>query len=75
MNDYYDELTHSIDAGSVLVTGTESSAFEEVGGSSEGEASTLPTEEINTPDETVQPTEGTNPPEETVQPTENEPAE
>lgn len=75
MNDYYDELTHSIDAGSVLVTGTESSAFEEVGGSSEGEASTLPTEEINSPDETVQPTEGTNPPEETVQPTENEPAE
>ncbi|MCI9133504.1 MAG: flagellar motor protein MotB [Lachnospiraceae bacterium] len=49
MNDYYDELTNSINAGSVLVTGGED-VFQETGGSSEGAASALPQEEINPPE-------------------------
>ena len=53
MNDYYDEFTNSMNAGNVLVTGGE--AFDTVGGSSEGAASALPTEEINPPDETAEP--------------------
>lgn len=53
MNDYYDEFTDSMNAGNVLVTGGE--AFDTVGGSSEGAASALPTEEINPPDETAEP--------------------
>lgn len=53
MNDYYDEFTNSVNAGNVLVTGGE--AFDKVGGSSEGAASTLPEEEINLPDDTAEP--------------------
>ena len=50
MNDYYDELTNSINAGSVLVTGGGEDAFQETGGSSEGAASAIPEEEINPPE-------------------------
>lgn len=53
MNDYYDELTNSINAGSVLVTGGE--AFDTVGATSEGAASTVPEEEINPPDDSAEP--------------------
>lgn len=55
MNDYYDELTNSINAGSVLVTGEE--AFDTVGATSEGAASTVPEEEINPPDDLAEPAE------------------
>ncbi len=54
MNDYYEEFTNSMDAGSVLVTG-EGEAFDEVGGSADEAASAVPQEEINPPDDTVQP--------------------
>ncbi len=59
MNDYYDEFLKDLDAGNVLVTGAENAdeAFETVGGGSEGEASALPEEEINPPEE-VTATEG-----------------
>lgn len=53
MNDYYDELTNSINAGSVLVTGGE--GFDTVGATSEGAASTVPEEEINPPDDSAEP--------------------
>lgn len=53
MNDYYEEFTNSMDAGSVLVTG-EGEAFDEVGGSADEAASAVPQEEINPPDDTVQ---------------------
>ncbi|MFG6331418.1 MAG: OmpA family protein [Lachnospiraceae bacterium] len=55
MNDYYEEFTNSMDAGSVLVTGG-GEAFDEVGGSADEAASAVPQEEINPPDDTVQPT-------------------
>ena len=55
MNDYYDELTNSINAGSVLVTGEE--AFDTVGATSEGAASTVPEEEINPSDDSAEPAE------------------
>ena len=55
MNDYYDELTNSINAGSVLVTGEE--AFDTVGATSEGAASTAPEEEINPSDDSAEPAE------------------
>ncbi|MDE7319660.1 MAG: OmpA family protein [Lachnospiraceae bacterium] len=55
MNDYYDELTNSINAGSVLVTGEE--AFDTVGATSEGAASTVPEEEINPSDDLAEPAE------------------
>lgn len=54
MNDYYEEFTNSMDAGSVLVTG-EGEAFDEVGGSADEAASAVPQEEINPPYDTVQP--------------------
>lgn len=55
MNDYYDELTNSINAGSVLVTGEE--AFDTVGATSEGAASTVTEEEINPSDDSAEPAE------------------
>ena len=55
MNDYSDELTNSINAGSVLVTGEE--AFDTVGATSEGAASTVPEEEINPSDDSAEPAE------------------
>ncbi len=55
MNDYYEEFTNSMDAGSVLVTGG-GEAFDEVGGSADEAASAVPQEEINPPDDRVQPT-------------------
>ncbi len=55
MNDYYDELTNSINAGSVLVTGEE--AFDTVGATSEGAASTVSEEEINPSDDSAEPAE------------------
>ncbi len=55
MNDYYDEFTNSMDAGSVMVTGGE--AFDTIEGGSENAASAVPEEEINPPDDTVQPDE------------------
>ena len=74
MNDYYDELSHSMDEGSVLVTGGE--VFDEVGGSSEGAASALPEEEINPPDETAGASDETVPPADGVeQPSDNVPTE
>ena len=51
MNDYYDELTDSINAGSVLVTGEE--AFDTIGATSEAAVSTVPQEEINPPDDSA----------------------
>lgn len=54
MNDYYEEFTNSMDAGSVLVTG-EDGAFDKIGENSEGAASAVPQEEINPPDDTVEP--------------------
>lgn len=56
MNDYYDELTDSINAGSVLVTGEE--AFDTIGATSEGAASAVPQEEINPPDDSAEPAQG-----------------
>ncbi|MCI9008778.1 MAG: OmpA family protein [Lachnospiraceae bacterium] len=61
MNDYYDEFTSSMDAGSVMVTG-EGEAFDTIGGSPEGSASAVPQEDINPPDDTVQPEEGADVP-------------
>ena len=55
MNDYYDEFTNSMDAGSVMVTGGE--AFDTIEGGSENAASAVPEGEINPPDDTVQPDE------------------
>lgn len=54
MNDYYDEFTNSMDAGSVLVTGGEE-AFDTIGGTSDEAASAVPQEDINPPDDTVEP--------------------
>ncbi len=56
MNDYYDELTDSINAGSVLVTGEE--AFDTIGATSEGAASAVPQKEINPPDDSAEPVQG-----------------
>ena len=57
---HYDDFYNSMDAGSVLVTGGGDAGdepFEEIQGSSEGEASMIPEDETNSPDDTAAPVE------------------
>lgn len=57
MNDFYNEYYDSLDAGTVEVTGgiTEEDPFSEIGGSMDGESSTVPESEINPPDDAEEP--------------------